>query len=79
VDFINKFKHDQIFPSEKIFDFATWRREYPSHIRDNEKVDFRGTQLKKFNFDKNFLVVVLCEAETEEELLKNVSYIPHID
>lgn len=79
IDFINKFKNDAIFPSEKIFDFATWRKEYPSFIRDEEKVDFRGKKLKEFNFDRKFLVVVLCEADTEEELLRNVSYIPHID
>ena len=38
VDFTNRYKHEKLFPSEKVFDFATWRREYVNYVREDEKV-----------------------------------------
>jgi hypothetical protein len=48
-------------------------------LKPEERVGKMGKRRKKFMFDVNFNIVVISQAATEEELLKNVGHIPHIN
>ena len=72
---------DSTFPTEKIFNFAEWRKEenYKKIVREEEDHDLMGNK-KCYWMNDKFTMVILAEDEGDEEAKKEVlSKIPHLE
>ena len=82
IDWKNVFNDEKMFPTDKIFDFAEWRKEanYKKIVKPEEDVDLMGNKNCFFMNDK-FDIIILSndEAKDAESRQETKDLIPHLD
>lgn len=76
-DMTQVYKSDE-FPSDKIFDFATWRdpANYKSIVKDDEDVDVSGNT-GQYVMQNGFTIFILFDYESDEKIAECLAAFPH--
>ncbi len=80
-DFITNYTHDEVFPTEEIFDWSYWcspDEHYMKVVKEEEDHDLLGNK-KMFCMREKFQMVVLATYQNDEELVRVTNNIPHSD
>lgn len=79
-DFTTVFSDKVNFPTEKIFNFAEWRKEenFKSILKEGEDHDLMGNK-KCYYLNPNFDLVILQNEDDEEEKQELIAKIPHVE
>ena len=81
-DFITNYTHDEIFPTEEIFDWPFWccpdPENYMKIVKEEEDHDLLGNK-KMYSMRDKFQMVILATYTTDEHLVKVIKNIPHSD
>ena len=80
IDWKEKFNSAAMWPSDKVFDFAEWRKQdvYKKILKPEEDVDTQGNKGMYFMND-DFTIVLLCSYQSDEEAQNVMKALPHAD
>ena len=77
-DFITNYTHEDIFPTEEIFDWGFWCQDehYMKVVREEEDHDLLGNK-KMYGMREKFQMCILATYQNDEELVRVTNNIPN--
>ena len=68
-DFNVQYTHDEIFPTEEVFDWGVWRFEdtYMKVVKDDENHDLLGNK-KMYTLRDKFQLCILATYDTDQHI-----------
>lgn len=79
-DFNSKFTHDEIFPTDEVFDWGLWRADdtYMKVVKEEEDHDLLGNK-KMYTLLPKFQMCILATYDTDEHICQVCDAVPHSD
>ena len=80
-DFKSQFTSDSIFPADKVFDREHWfeHDNYIKFVKEDENFGLGGLNPGHYYMAKDFNLVIVSDAEDEEDIQAQLDAIPHSD